>query len=169
MCQRQTWKTLTPKEPQRSWNPTGKWPNLTYRRGKKAWRDYWCKTWLKDIPESRPSARHPTKRLFTAQLRVGHECHRVLMLQRFEWIFWFRLFWRRISISFCGWPWQTRCDVKASCPPYKGWSCLPSLRWKKTGWRMTPGLLKQHWMCPCQFQWGGNGSLPPTWTTYIRM
>lgn len=25
---------LTPKEPQRSWNPTGKWPNLTYRRRK---------------------------------------------------------------------------------------------------------------------------------------
>lgn len=34
MCQRQTWMTLTPKEPQRSWNPTGKGPNLTYRREK---------------------------------------------------------------------------------------------------------------------------------------
>lgn len=38
---------------------------------------------------------------------------------------------------------------------HKDRSCF-SLRWKKTGWRMT----KQHCICHCGFKWDGNDSLP---------
>lgn len=82
-------KVDTPKKNTKEWE--SHWKVAAFNI-KKSWRDYWCKTCLMDIPESCPSARHPTKSLFTAQLRVGHKCYTVLMMQRFKWIFWFRLF-----------------------------------------------------------------------------
>lgn len=72
-----------------------------------------------DIPESRPSAQHPTKSLFRARLCVGQKCQTVLMRQCFQWISEFRLFWQHIDISFCGWSWQKRRDIKPSCPHIK--------------------------------------------------
>lgn len=54
--------------------------------------------------------------------------------------------------------WLTLTDTmwcQSILSPHKDWSCF-SLRWKKTGCRMT----KQHWMCHCEFKRDGKDSPP---------